>query len=141
MSLGQLMLPVCVRAPIAPSHHALQLLIRPRIKIDGLDARDVRAHAAVDATASDADEDAEVPGGPARVLVAFAVGACLVRFQLHELFERRAVLLRAVGARSPDAARHDGCRRLVIYRSVRSCLKSGCGRPGEVHWFPNSEAV
>ena len=67
MARRQLRLPVLVRAGVAPLEHALQLLVRPRVEVDRLDLGDVRAHAAVDARAADAYEDAEVPAGPAGV--------------------------------------------------------------------------
>ena len=55
--------------------------------------------------AADADEDADVPGCPSRVLVALAVSACLVGLQLNQLLERGLVLRRAVDGSS----RHDVC--------------------------------
>ncbi len=75
MSFRQLGFPVLVRPRVAPPQHRLHLLVVPGVEVDGLDAGDVGAHAAVDAGAADAHEDADVPAGPARVLVAFAVGA------------------------------------------------------------------
>jgi hypothetical protein len=59
----------------------------------------------VDAGAADAHKDADVPGCPSRVLVALAVSACLVGFQLDQLLERGLVLRRAVNGSS----RHDVC--------------------------------
>jgi hypothetical protein len=61
MALGQLVLPVLVRARVAPPQHRLHLLVRPGVEVHALDARDVRAHAAVDAAAADAHEDPDVP--------------------------------------------------------------------------------
>lgn len=97
MPLGQLVLPVLIRSCVTPLQHIGQLLVGPGVEVDGLDARDVRAHAAVDAGAADADEDADVPGGPAGVLVALAVGAAFVGLDFDELFEGGAVALRRVG--------------------------------------------
>ena len=57
----------------------------------------------MNARAADADKDADVPGCPSRVLVALAVSACLVGFQLDQLLERGLVLRRAVDWSS----RHD----------------------------------
>jgi len=45
-------------AMLAPD---LNLLGRPQVEIDRADLGDLRAEAAVDAGAADADEDAEVP--------------------------------------------------------------------------------
>ena len=59
----------------------------------------------MDAGAADAHKDADVPGCPSRVLVALAVSACLVGFQLDQLLERGLVLRRAVDGSS----RHDVC--------------------------------
>ena len=61
MPLREFMLPVLVRARVAPAQHRLHLLVGPGVEVDALDARDVRAHAAVDAAAADAHEDPDVP--------------------------------------------------------------------------------
>jgi hypothetical protein len=66
----------------------------------------------VDAGAADAHKDADVPGCPSRVLVALAVSACLVGFQLDQLLERGLVLRRAVDGSS----RHDVCVFVVRIR-------------------------
>ena len=68
----------------------------------------------MDAGAADAHKDADVPGCPSRVLVALAVSACLVGFQLDQLLERGLVLRRAVDGSS----RHDVCVFDVRIRSV-----------------------
>ena len=39
---------------------------RPRVEVDGADLGDVHAQVAVDAGAADAQEHAQVPGGPPR---------------------------------------------------------------------------
>jgi hypothetical protein len=57
----------------------------------------------VDTGTANAHKDADVPGCPSRVLVALAVSACLVGFQLDQLLERGQVLRRAVDRSS----RHD----------------------------------
>lgn len=106
MPRRQLVLPIPVRPRIAPLDHTRHLLIGPGVQIDGFDTRDVHAHAAVNAGAADADEDSQVPGSPARVLVALAVGALFVALEFDELFERGAVLLAFVGA--GHAAGHCG---------------------------------
>lgn len=67
MAGGQLRFPVFIRARVAPAQDTLKLLVRPRVQIDRLDSADVGAHAAVDAGAADADEDADVPARPSRV--------------------------------------------------------------------------
>jgi hypothetical protein len=88
MSRSQLVFPVLVRSAIAPAQHRSQLLVRPGVQIDRFHARDVDAHGPVDARAADAHEDADVPGCPSWVLVALAVSACLVGFELDQLLER-----------------------------------------------------
>ena len=61
MPFSQLMLPIFVCPRIAPAQHRLHLLVGPGVEVDTFHARDVRAHAAVDAAAADAHEDADVP--------------------------------------------------------------------------------
>lgn len=107
MPVRELVLPVLIGPRIAPAQHILHLVVGPRVQVDALDARDVGAHAAVDARAADAEEDADGPGRPAGVLVAFAVGTAFVRVELDELFERGPVLLRSVGC-CGWSARHAG---------------------------------
>jgi hypothetical protein len=88
MSRSQLVFPVLVRSAIAPTQHRSQLLVRPGVQVDRFDARDVNTHGAVDTRAADAHENADVPGCPSGVLVALAVSACLVGFELDQLLER-----------------------------------------------------
>ena len=107
MPLRQFMLPVLVRSRVAPAQHTRHLLVGPGVEVDALDARDVRAEAAVEAGAADADEDADVPARPAGVLVAFAVRAGFVGFEFDKLFEGGAVLLAAVCV-GGGAAGHGG---------------------------------
>lgn len=89
---------VLVRSCIAPSYHALKLLIRPRIKINRLDPADMCSHSTVNTGTSDADEDAKIPAGPSRMLVFLAVCAALVAFELDQLLQRLLVLCRLVRA-------------------------------------------
>ena len=50
-----------VRSSIAPTNHTLELLISPGVEINRLDSADMCAHAAVDAGASNADKDTQIP--------------------------------------------------------------------------------
>jgi hypothetical protein len=52
----------------------------------------VNTHRTVDAGATDAHKDTDVPRCPSWVLIALAIGACLVRFELDQLLERGLVL-------------------------------------------------
>lgn len=75
MTHSQFMLPVLICPCIPPPQHGGHLLVGPGVQIHRLHPRDMHAHAAVDARAADAYEDADVPGGPSWVLVALAVSA------------------------------------------------------------------
>lgn len=61
MAGSELGLEVLVGAGVAPSEDAGHLFVGPGVEVDRLDARDVGAHATVDARAADADKDAEIP--------------------------------------------------------------------------------
>lgn len=78
MARGQLRLPIFVGSSIAPAQNTLELFIGPRVEIHGLHTTDMGTHAPMNTGASDANEDSEVPGGPSWVLIALAVGTCLV---------------------------------------------------------------
>lgn len=126
MAGGELGLPVFVCARIAPTEDALHLLLGPRVEVDRLDAADVGAHAAVDARAADADEDAKVPASPpgvckrrrlgqkgsmrrfggARTLVPLAIGTDLVGLQLQETLEGGLVLSRPLSGGVGASPRH-----------------------------------
>lgn len=55
-----------------------------------------------------ADEDAQIPTGPSRVLVTFAVGADLVAFQFDQGFQRLGILCSPVRRRTRPVAVHLG---------------------------------
>lgn len=126
-----------VGTAVAPFQHALQLLVSPRIEVDGLHSADMGAHSTVDARAADADEDAQVPGRPSGVcqnsclvsacseaakevserstLVPLAVCAGLVRLQLQQVLDGLLVL------RSPGrvwSPRHGG--EDAVYRKLQT---------------------
>ena len=129
MTRCQLGLPVLVGAGISPAEDALELLVGPGIEVDRLDSADVSAHAAMDARATDADEDAEVPTSPSRVckvstslqtdierltLVSLAIGADLIRLQLEEALDGSLVLRRPLSGGVRGSPRH--CGRFVCAR-------------------------
>lgn len=108
MTWGQLCLPVFVGARIAPAENALELLIGPRVQVDGFDTADVGAHSTVDARAANAHKDTEIPGGPSRMLVTLAVRADLVGLQLQEALNCRRVLGCPLSGGIRRPSRHGG---------------------------------
>lgn len=126
---GQFGFPVLVCARISPVQNALELLIRPRVQIDRLDTRDVRAHGSMNAGAANAHENAQVPTRPSGIctggrisgvlqhgllcnwahqltLVLLAISAELVGFELQERLERDLVLSSTLGSRVGGPSRH-----------------------------------
>lgn len=67
MARLEVLLPVDVCALVAPPLDVGDLLRRPRVEVDRLDAGDVHTQGAMNARTADADEDSEVCTGPARV--------------------------------------------------------------------------
>lgn len=112
MASGELRLPVLIGTRVAPAQDALKLLVGPGVEVDRLDAADVGAHSSVDARASNADEDAEVPGGPSRVCQ-----------QSELVIERKQRDLR------------ERSLRLFFLQSAHSLLASNFRRLLMVDWF------
>lgn len=111
MTWGQLGFPILVGSSIAPFDHILQLLIGPRVEVDGFDATDMGTHSPMNTRAAYADEDAEIPRRPSRMLVSFTVSTDLVRLQFQEILDRLLVLGSAVWRHTPG----HGCGRFFGY--------------------------